>query len=125
MDWEDYDEKLVWLNSSCRDISGGGMLINLSDKIDVDQLLLIKVMSNMSEELPGMIVVVCRRVFQQEGRWLAGVEFINTDRLRKYFTKEELKRLPNEATKFDSVAQDRLVTHTFNRQIELRNKGLL
>lgn len=125
MDWDDYDEKLEWQRSSCRDLSGGGMLINLVDKVDSGQLLLLKMDSFVSNDLPGMIVAVCRRVFMQDDRLLAGVEFVSTDRLRKYFSQTQLKRLPTEATKFDNPAQDRLVTFTFNRQIDLRNKGLL
>lgn len=125
MDWEDYDEKLKWHQSTCRDISGGGMLINLAEETDSGQLLLVKVKSFESYDLPGMLVAVCRRVFKQEDRLLAGIEFVSTDRLRKYFTQAQLKRLPSKATRFDNAAQDRLVTVTFNRQIDLRNKGLL
>lgn len=125
MDWEDYDEKLVWHKSSCRDLSGGGMLISLEDKVESGQLLLLKVTSFKANNLPGMIVGVCRRVFAQDDRILTGIEFVGTNRLRKYFTQTQLKRLPPEATKFDNAAQDRLVTFTFNRQIDLRNKGLL
>ena len=56
---------------------------------------------------------------------MAGVEFIASERLGEFFAPEQLKRLPESATRFDIKAQDRLARYIFEKQIELRNKGLL
>ncbi len=125
MDWDDYDTNLEWINSSTRDLSGGGMMLRLDDVVSTDQLLLLNIELFEHNELPKYVVAICRRVFENEDHWLAGVEFISNSRLAAYFSAEELKRLPKEATQFDNAAQDRLVTFTFNQQVELRGKGLL
>ena len=125
MEWDDYDEKLTWHESISHDISGGGMLISVREKPSVEQLLLVRVFSFPHQDLPGMLVAICRRAFQKERRWLAGIEFLTAQRLPKHFTQAEIKRLPAETKKFDNSAQDHLVQLVFNRQIELRNKGLL
>ena len=88
-------------------------------------LVLLKMKSYASMNIPRFIVAFCRRLISKNESLLAGVEFIRNSRLAGYFSKEELRRLPTEATRFDNAAQDKLVTFTFNQQVELRSKGLL
>ncbi len=128
MEWEDYEERLRWENSKTIDISGGGMLIKLHESGEKDrtgELVLLDVGFLKEVGLPEVVVAVSRRIFQLDENLFAGVEMLTQDNLRDFFTPEQEKRLPDGVTGFDGMAQDRLVSHIFNKQIELRNKGLL
>jgi len=125
MDWDDYDENLHWKTTATRDISGGGVLMRLEEPIDLEQLMLLRLNLPEIVEFPEIIVGVCRRVFDQDSLWWAGVEFLVAGRLGRFFSSDETKRLPSAVGQYDSAAQARLVSYTFNKQIDLRNKGLL
>ena len=128
MDWDDYDERLSWHNTRTVDISGGGVLIKLTKKEEVEhdgELYLLKVDFFRLNEIPEKVVGICRRTFVKNDCAFAGIEMLTVDQLRDHFSPGQLKKLPVEVTSFDRRAQDRLVNHIFNKQIELRNKGLL
>jgi c-di-GMP-binding flagellar brake protein YcgR len=128
MDWDDYDERLSWQMTRTVDISGGGILIKLIDKEEVKhdgELYLLKIDFFRTNDLPEKVVGVCRRTFVKNDCAFAGLEMLTVDQLRDHFTPGQTKKLPPEVTSFDRRAQDKLVNHIFNKQIELRNKGLL
>lgn len=124
--WEDnWEEKAKWHDAVCINVSGGGMLLESSQKIEDEKIILLKTVFFFEVGLPLTIAAVCRRMFSENGRFLAGVEFLLPDRLKRFFRTEELNRLPESVHMFDHRAQARLESHVFKEQIELRKKGLL
>lgn len=124
--WEvGWEEKTKWHNAVCINISGGGMLVESSEKIEDEKLILLKTVFFFEVGLPLTIAAVCRRTFSDKGRFYAGIEFLLPDRLRRHFRTDELSRLPESVHMFDHRAQARLESHVFKEQIELRKKGLL
>jgi c-di-GMP-binding flagellar brake protein YcgR len=125
MDYDDYDQRLIWWDTTTKDISGGGLLIYLTSPIEVDDLMLVRLRLPESVEFPDVVVAVCRRVYNRDNSWWAGIEFVTAGRLGEFFDLDEAKRLPPAARQFDFAAQDRLVNYTFSKQIDMRKRGLL
>jgi len=125
MDYESFEESLTWHDSTTVDLSGGGALIHINDEPRVDDRLLLKFAFFPGIELPETVVAVCRREALDERQRMVGVEFITSDNLRKFFESHELEQLPTSVRHFGRVAQNRLVSFIFHKQVELRQKGLL
>lgn len=124
--WEDgWEDKAQWHDAVCINVSGGGMLLESSQKIEDEKIILLKAVFFFEVGLPLTIAALCRRTFSENGRFYTGLEFLLPDRLRRYFRTEELNRLPESVHMFDHRTQARLESHVFKEQIELRKKGLL
>lgn len=121
----DFGRKLVWHQSACENISGGGMLICSDDNVEPPDILLIKTDLFAKLHLPQPIAAICRRTLHKENRQYAGIEFIRADSLTHYLYGSELSNLPPSVVEFDHAAQNRLVTFVFQQQIDLRKKGLI
>ena len=118
-------EKLSWQQSHTFDISGGGLLLHVTDEVKSKDLLLMQVNYFREMKLPEYVVGCCKRTCLKNENRCAGVEFVISNQLSRHFSPKELKILPTAVTDFDRRAQDRLVNDIFRRQIELRQKGLL
>lgn len=125
MEWEEFEDRCEWSNSVSVDISAGGVLMKVDNDIGVDQHLLLKIELFGEIGLPGIIVGVVRRVVKRKGQHLAGVEFVTDESLSREFKGDELRRLPDSVRGFNSRAKDKLTNYIFQRQIEMRQKGLL
>lgn len=125
MDWEEFEDRCDWFDSVSVDISAGGVLMKADDDIGVDQRLLLKIDLFRENDLPEIIVGVVRRTVSRKGQHLVGVEFIANESLAGAFKADEIKRLPKQVRAFDRRAKDRLTNYIFQRQIEMRQKGLL
>lgn len=124
-EWEKREDLPKWCQSITSDISGGGVLMSADEDTKPGDLFLLKIGVFPEQDLPEMIAAVCRRVFTQDDQLMAGMEFLTADRLTRHFGINDLKRLPRSIQDFDRGAQNRLVNYVFQRQIELRQKGLL
>ena len=118
-------EKLNWQHSHTLDISGGGLLLHITDDVKTKDLLLMRVNLFLELELPVYTVGFCKRTCGKKNKKCAGIEFVISNQLNRYFSRKELKILPPPVTDFDRKAQDKLVNNIFHMQIELRQKGLL
>lgn len=125
LEWQDYEDRATWHVSKTVDISGGGLLMKAGDDVSVKDLLFLKVDFFRDLLLPEVVVGLCRRTFIRGKDHLAGVEILLASKLEKYFKRDEMRRLPRAVHEFDGKAQDRLVNYVFNKQIEMRNKGVL
>lgn len=125
MDWEDYAERLDWIESTTLNMSGGGLALKLDSDLDLLDRVFLQIDLFPKQGLPAIVAGIVRRTFAIEKQKIAGVEFIVCDRLKEHFSSADLKRLPAPVTRFDRRAQNRLVTFIFQQEIELRKKGLL
>jgi len=115
----------TWHKTVSINISGGGMLIRSLDDLAPPDILLVKTELFDTLRIAQPVVAICRRSFYKDEDHYSGIEFIRGDNLEHHFYKDEMESLPESALKFDYVAQNHLVTYVFQRQIELRKKGLL
>lgn len=116
----------VFKTSFSHNISAGGILIPVSQKIKSGQFLVLKMHHNDLEGLPSFITVICRHVrIDNKKRNLAGLEFILREDLNQYLTPGEIKLLPEKYIKFDMRSQNQLTQAIFAEQLALRQKGLL
>lgn len=125
MEWQDYEDRTTWHASKTVDLSGGGLLMKVGDDVSAKDLLFLRIDFFRDLLLPEVVVGVCRRIFMRGEDHLAGVEIVLASRLEKYFKRDEMRRLPRAVHEFDCKAQDKLVNYVFNKQIEMRNKGVL
>jgi c-di-GMP-binding flagellar brake protein YcgR len=124
-DWMNWPEGVSWKSTRSIDVSGGGVLIKLTEDIPRESLLLLKIDFMPSAGLPEVTFgVVCRECIQEASR-CCGIKFVLKNDLHRYIDRKVMDRLPEELTAFDVNAQDRLVMYLFRKQIELRRKGLI
>ncbi len=118
-------EEFEWHQFSTRNISGGGMLIRGPFELHEGDILLIRadIFKDLGIELP--IAAICRRAQKEEKEHLAGIEFIRQDNVDVFLNQRRLALLPVSITEFDRAAQNQLVNHIFQQQIQMRRKGLL
>jgi c-di-GMP-binding flagellar brake protein YcgR len=123
--WSSFESQLTWHQSRTVDVSGGGVQMKLDEHLENGDLCVLRVPFFRELGLPEMLASVVRRSFQRHGERFAGLEFIGTESIPRYFKSQDVSRLPESFLKFNRNAQNKLVTHLFNAQIELRRKGLL
>lgn len=124
-DWENWPEGMKWMHTRSVDLSGGGILIKVKEKVGKDSLLVLKVDLFTELELPSAIIGVCVRECVKEQSLCAGVRYLLAPELQRHMDRKTLRRIPKELKEFNAHAQDRLVMHLFHKQIELRQKGLI
>lgn len=122
---KDENQKFEWSPSRTRNLSAGGLLMDVENEVKIGDLLLLKINNYSTMNIPRFVAVCCRRLVTEGEKLLVGVEFIIAEKLHKYFKPEELKRLPTQVKNFDIRNQNKLVRFIFEEQIEERNKGLL
>lgn len=125
VDWDAWRDSLSWQKTRSLDVSGGGVLLKLTESIPRESLLVLKIDFMPKAGLPEAVVGVCCRECSKEGSLCCGVKFILASDLHRYVDKKVYARLPKELKEFDVHAQDRLVMYLFHKQIELRQKGLI
>ena len=82
-------------------------------------------MCRVGSARPECVVGICRRASKSDVGHVAGIEFIRAYDLPDHLNDTQVKGLPACVRRFSDLIQERLSRHLFDRQIELRNKGLL
>lgn len=118
-------DAVVWTDSRTIDISAGGALIQTIGEVHRGDLLLLQMELFVEIGLPAEVIGLCRRLMKVPTGHAAGIEFIRTYDLPDHLNDTQVKALPSGVRRFSDVVQERLSRHLFDRQIELRNKGLL
>ncbi len=124
-DWNDWRERTPWYDSFLVDISGGGALFRAPEAVADGSLLLVEIELFHKSHLPEVVLCQSRRHARKEQDWLCGVEFILAADLKRHLNEGDIKRMPAELKQFSGRKQDALVTFLFQKQIELRQKGLI
>jgi len=114
-----------WQDSFSKNVSAGGMLIQVVEEIEKGDILIIRLGGQNLTGLPRLLTVVCCRIVEIDNNRFAGVEFIKREKLAGYFTPEELSGLPSQITCFDSRLQNKIVRFIFEQQLKERQKGLI
>jgi hypothetical protein len=68
---------------------------------------------------------ICRRTIRVNEEDQIGLEFVTADRIPRVVEVVTSGAVPTELRRFDRSVQNKLVVWVFQRQIELRQKGLL
>ena len=123
--WQNWEKNGGWCETNAVNLSAGGILMKSSDDMKPGILIALQIGELRQPGLPTDFLAVCRRNFLYEGKRCAGFEFIFGSDLDRYLSKGDISRLPDKYKQFDRHIQDRLVTLLFQKQIELRQKGLI
>ncbi len=123
--WDAWRTDLTWRRTQSVDISGGGVLLKLVEGVPRESLLILKIDFMPKIGLPEAIIGVCCRECVHHANLCCGVKFLTASDLPRYVDQKVFGQLPRELKEFDTQAQDRLVTHFFHKQIELRQRGLI
>jgi c-di-GMP-binding flagellar brake protein YcgR len=124
-EWQSYDDNLTWKSTQTIDLSGGGMQFKVADKLTPGTPLLLQMDYFKEIGLAPLVTALVRRCYQKGDDYFCGVEFQLADTLSRTFSSYQLAALPDDIQKFDRNAQNRLATHVFQLQVNLRQKGLL
>jgi len=115
----------TWHKTVSINVSGGGMLIKSLEDLAPPDILLVKTELFLTLNIEQPVAAICRRSFYKDQDHYSGIEFIRGDDMEHHFYTEEMNSLPETVFRFDHIAQNHLVTYVFQRQIELRKKGLI
>lgn len=118
-------EPLQWVHTRSVDISAGGILIGVPEPVDEEALVVLRMSDLTPAGVPAMVVGIVRRTDQKNERCVAGIEFLLSENLPLFIPESLLEVLPAQVREFTEGQQDRLSNHLFERQIDLRKKGLL
>lgn len=116
---------LDWHTTQSVDLSGGGLLMLAPTPIKVGTLLLVKIEFFGEVGLPLALGAICRRTHHSRGKLRAGIEFIRAEHLPRHFNDKQRRLLPESASYFDQVMQNKLANYIFQEQGRLRQKGSL
>ncbi len=118
-------QSLQWRQTRSINISGGGMLIEAPVSLKKGDLLLVKMKFFGEVGLPLALGAVCRRTESDKGALRAGIEFVRSEQIPKFFNEGQRRLLPESASYFDQTMQNKLVNYIFQEQVRMRQKGLL
>ena len=100
-DWSTWPDGLKWKKTRSIDVSGGGVLMKLSEGCARDTLLLLRIDILKEAGLPEIIVgVVCRECTKENSR-CCGIKFVVNSELHRYLDAKGLKSLPGVLKEFD------------------------
>lgn len=117
---------LRWHNSVTKNISAGGLFMEISDDIKKDDIMLVRISENSRLGIPGLVAVICRRTARDEDYInFAGAEFITGNALPMFFTADEINYLPSQIKHLTSGVQNKMVRFVFDEQVRERQKGLI
>ena len=124
-EWQSYEENLTWIPTQTIDISGGGLQFKVAEKLAVGTPLLLKIDYFTEIGLHPMVVGLVRRCYLKGDDYFCGIEFQLADQLSRFLNGFQINALDETVQRFDRNAQNRLATHVFQLQVNLRQKGLL
>jgi c-di-GMP-binding flagellar brake protein YcgR len=125
VDWGTFPKCLTWHSTVMHDISGGGLRVTAATTANAGDIVLLRLPKMKASGFPEYIFAVCRRVWEADGASQLGLEFILEEGLAGAFGADEASHIPTQARQFTRPIQNKLVVWIFQRQIELRQKGLL
>ncbi|MEW5924016.1 MAG: PilZ domain-containing protein [Candidatus Zixiibacteriota bacterium] len=114
-----------WHDSFSKNVSAGGMLMNVGEDVEKGDILMVRIGDNNITGLPRLLTVLCCRIVSFREDRFAGVEFIKNENLHLYFTRNEISSLPSQIQQFDNNVQNKMVRFVFERQVKERQKGLI
>jgi c-di-GMP-binding flagellar brake protein YcgR len=114
-----------WRDTVAIDLSGGGSCLRTHELWNSGERIALRIPFLKTIGVSSLLIAICCRSYEKEGRFYVGVEFIRRNDLSRHFSESELKLLPVGYDGFDHHNQNRLVNFIFQQQIELRKKGLL
>ena len=123
--WQNWEKNGGWCETNAVNLSAGGLLMESSEDMRIGMLVALRIGELRQADLLTDFLGVCRRSFLNEGKRYAGFEFISGSDLGRYLSRGDISRLPAKYKQFDRRIQDRLVNFLFQKQIELRQKGLI
>jgi c-di-GMP-binding flagellar brake protein YcgR len=114
-----------WADSISANLSAGGMLFEVDNRMKKDDLLLLRVNNIETLNIPGTIVARCRRLIPSDKNALAGVEFIIREKRSDAAIANNYNLPANINGDFDAGAQNRLARFVFQEQVREYNKRMV
>jgi len=124
-DWVEFPSRINWVEGCIIDVSAGGVLLSSDCVLPKGALALMKMSLFAEAGLDEHVFGVCRRLCTLDGKARCGLQFLLVHELKEFFPATDLRRIPGDLLRFEVHAQDRLVNFLFQKQIELRQKGLI
>ncbi|KAA3637812.1 MAG: hypothetical protein DWP97_00095 [Calditrichaeota bacterium] len=114
-----------WRKSLFQDLSGSGVLCEVSPDITEGTYLLLRsvIFSKLGIKQP-VLARVCR-IEKVNNGCFAGIEFIRKDVFENISSSVSEKIKTITENNFDFLMQERLVSFVFHHQVELRKKGIM
>ena len=95
-------------------ISGGGVLVELEQPLNEDDLVAMRFTLEEVEPLEGVLGLV-KRCDQDDDCHLAGIEFITRENLQDKLSQSELELLSDSFTHFDQTVQKVLSKYIYDQ----------
>lgn len=115
-----------FVDSKSDNLSAGGLLISVDEKVAVDDLMALSIVSCDLNSLPEYLLAICRHIRNNiDHQRMAGIEFILHEDLPRYLDDLEVKMIPEAAVQYDDRTQNKLVAEISTEELILRQKGLL
>jgi len=125
-DWMGVGDSSAWSVARTVNVSAHGMLlITQQATVEIGHRLLVESNWLAEANLRGPVLSICRRAFKEKEISFAGVELLTDGQLPDYFSSAELELLPNSVRDLTVRTRAALMNRVFQRQIEMRKKGLL
>lgn len=125
VDWGLFPGSCTWHATVMHDISGGGLCVTTASEMNAGDIVLLRLPKMKASGFPEYIFAVCRRVFESNGINQMGLEFILEESLDTALSAIHISAPSTQVRQFTRPVQNKLVVWIFQRQVELRQKGLL
>lgn len=124
-DWQLFPLCCIWYRAAMHDISASGVRVSAVTNASVGERFLLRLPRMKAQGFPEYVFAVCRRSVASESGTHLGLEFILTENLSESLGQSSEPAVPTLARGFTEVIQNKLVVWVFQRQIDLRQKGLI
>jgi c-di-GMP-binding flagellar brake protein YcgR len=124
-DWPLFPQCCIWYKASMHDISASGLRVSAVTNVAVGDRFLLRLPRMKGQGFPEYVFAVCRRSFTSGDGTHLGLEFVLEENHAELFGQQCAGVLPTATRGFTEATQNRLVVWIFQRQIDLRQKGLL
>ncbi|OQX92739.1 MAG: hypothetical protein B6D58_01510 [candidate division Zixibacteria bacterium 4484_95] len=105
-------------------ISAGGILVVTAEKLNQGDHLLMNFRLKNSQNLENILGLV-KRVDEQEGEYIVGIEFLVKEQLLETFPPDLAELLPPDIGYFNDELQKVIIQFVYKQQVQLRKKGKL
>ncbi len=124
-DWQLFPHCCIWYRAAMHDISASGVRVSAVTNASVGDRFLLRLPRMKAQGFPEYVFAVCRRCVAAETGTHLGLEFILAENLGESLGARSAAEVPGIARGFSEVTQNKLVVWVFQRQVNLRQKGLL
>lgn len=124
-DWQLFPLCCIWYRAAMHDISASGVRVSAVTNASIGDRFLLRLPRMKAQGFPEYVFAVCRRCVGSDSGTHLGLEFTLAENLCESLGAKGAEGIPTLARGFSEAMQNKLVVWVFQRQIDLRQKGLL